>query len=459
MYGNRPTEVYGENGFKLFKNINPGDIKQGYWGDCYFLSAISSIAEYPERIEKIFETKELNSPGIYSVTLYITGEKRTVTVDDYFPFCPSKDDWAFSKSVDQEIWVLILEKAWAKVHGSYQRIEGGNTAEALMALTGAYVDYIFHDQIVNKDVLWSKIFNSDQLKYIIATAASSAKVGKNKDDMKNSGIIDSHAYSLLEVTPLITDQKIKVRLLKLRNPWGFEEWKGAWSDSDNNNWTDDLKQKLNYEAKDDGVFFIEFEDYLAYYYNSTIWKYQSNEIFYYFNATDTVKEYAVFKFNIKKSKLKTKLFLAVNQLNSRFKNKDENFEYAPLKVIIAKIAGDQLKFVDGDAVQFCSVQLELEDLPTGKYIVFCKPQWEFYHHCRNLVWSININQETSIKRIYYKKFTSEIVKTMEEWLNDRLLQGKDYQRQQLEEDDNFNDEEEKDDDVESPNKENVSGIK
>ena len=64
-----------------------------------------------------------------------------------------------------------------------------------------------------------------------------------------------------------------------------------------------------------------------------------------------------------------------------------------------------------------------------------------------------------MKRIYYKKFASEIIKTMEEWLNDRLLQGKDYQRQALEEDENFNDEEDKEEENEnSPNKENKQGI-
>lgn len=52
--------------------------------------------------------------------LYINGEPNTVVVDDYFPFCERKNDWAFSRSsTEKEIWVLLLEKAWAKIHGSY----------------------------------------------------------------------------------------------------------------------------------------------------------------------------------------------------------------------------------------------------------------------------------------------------------------------------------------------------
>lgn len=50
---------------------------------------------------------------------YINGEMQTVVVDDLFPYCVHKNNWAFARSVDREIWVLLLEKAWAKIYGSY----------------------------------------------------------------------------------------------------------------------------------------------------------------------------------------------------------------------------------------------------------------------------------------------------------------------------------------------------
>lgn len=321
-------------------------------------------------MKKIFQIQKINSIGFYEVTLFITGEKRTVYIDDYFPYSVTSGDWAFSKSVDNEIWVLILEKAWAKIHGNYQRIEGGNTAEALMAITGAYVDYIFHNQVFNKDILWRRIFIADQNKYVIATSASSKRTGKQSDQLKDFGIVDAHAYTLLEAQPIMTLEKEKVRLLQLRNPWGFEEWKGDWSDYDDKNWTDDLKRKLNYEAREDGVFYIDFENYLGYYYNTTVCKYQNGEDYQYYYDVDTCKEYSIFQFRVHKSKIKPKIFLAVNQLNKRFHPKSQNFEYAGVKVMVAKVVGDQLKFVDGDACQFSSVQIEMEDLPSGQYLVF-----------------------------------------------------------------------------------------
>jgi calpain-15 len=40
--------------------IEPNDIKQGELGDCYYLSSLSVLAEYPKMIERLFETKEYN---------------------------------------------------------------------------------------------------------------------------------------------------------------------------------------------------------------------------------------------------------------------------------------------------------------------------------------------------------------------------------------------------------------
>jgi calpain-15 len=39
----------------LFKNgIDPNDIKQGMLGDCYFVAALATLAEWPDRVKKIF---------------------------------------------------------------------------------------------------------------------------------------------------------------------------------------------------------------------------------------------------------------------------------------------------------------------------------------------------------------------------------------------------------------------
>lgn len=98
-----------------------------------------------------------------------------VVVDDLFPFNTAKNDWAFSRtSAGKEIWVLLLEKAWAKVFGSYQRIEGGTCDEALHPLTGCPTKNFIHDDYKNKDKLWKTILFADQQSFPMCTAVASS---------------------------------------------------------------------------------------------------------------------------------------------------------------------------------------------------------------------------------------------------------------------------------------------
>jgi hypothetical protein len=59
-----------------------------------------------------------------------------VTVDDYFP-CTADGGPIFSRSHGNELWVLLLEKAYAKIHGNYYTLRGGFANEGMMDLTGS----------------------------------------------------------------------------------------------------------------------------------------------------------------------------------------------------------------------------------------------------------------------------------------------------------------------------------
>ena len=99
------------------------------------MSAVASVAENPALIKRIFLTKEYNEQGIYQLRICKNGEWVKVTVDDYIP-CYPKGGPLFSRATGNELWVLLLEKAYAKLHGNYARLRSGFTQHAMSDLTG-----------------------------------------------------------------------------------------------------------------------------------------------------------------------------------------------------------------------------------------------------------------------------------------------------------------------------------
>ena len=58
------------------------------------------------------------------VKFFLDGIPTKIVVDDYFPCNKENNQPAFSKNNGSELWVMVLEKAYAKCYGSYENIEG-----------------------------------------------------------------------------------------------------------------------------------------------------------------------------------------------------------------------------------------------------------------------------------------------------------------------------------------------
>lgn len=118
--------------------IEPADIDQGGLGDCWLMASFAALSMCPGAIQQCFLTKEYNHRGMYEVRLYDARKEQFVTlvVDDYVPCHKGTNQTLFANPHGTELWVLILEKAFAKLLGSFYGLDGGSTAWALQALTG-----------------------------------------------------------------------------------------------------------------------------------------------------------------------------------------------------------------------------------------------------------------------------------------------------------------------------------
>jgi hypothetical protein len=83
------------------------------------------------------EEAKVSHCGAYVVRLHIDGAWVPILIDEKVPcnFAGPK----FAKSATgTEIWIPLLEKAYAKLHGSYEAIEGGHASDGLADLTGGH---------------------------------------------------------------------------------------------------------------------------------------------------------------------------------------------------------------------------------------------------------------------------------------------------------------------------------
>mmetsp|Transcript_23770 Transcript_23770/g.76779 ORF Transcript_23770/g.76779 Transcript_23770/m.76779 type:complete len:449 (-) Transcript_23770:28-1374(-) len=284
----------------LFNSIRPSDLSQGRVGDCWLIAAISCLAEYPEEVESLFvghSTAAAAADGRYVVRLYDTTRRasRDIVLDECVPCTaidarerPPKGFEGFRyKPIfgkpETDIWALLIEKAFAKMIGSYPRLDGGHMLNAFRALTGCEEQEMWRPYDVGGSREWrnSLVVRGDlharahrgsarlqspaffgaleswsSSKYLIAASIR----GRRREGRRRDGLVETHAYGVLACM-----QVGHVALVQLRNPWGDHEWKGSWSKG-SKEWSKHpaVAEALGMKNKrTDGTFYMSFSDFDA----------------------------------------------------------------------------------------------------------------------------------------------------------------------------------------------------
>lgn len=239
---------------KIFEDgSDPDDVVQGRLGSCYLLGALAGLSVVPGLVERLFSSACSFEHGVFGVMIFDAETRKWtyVVIDDLVPV-----DWngdpIYARSVDEdEHWVSLLEKAYAKygrrgVTGVYANIAGGRPERAMVDYSGGFGSVLFDGHPSFSFEAIDKL--CDTRRHVLAAAS----------DETHNGIVAGHAYTVLEGYEL----EDGTELLKLRNPWGSGEWEGPYSDG-SPEMTDELAAFLGYTEKDDGTFFMEYEDFVA----------------------------------------------------------------------------------------------------------------------------------------------------------------------------------------------------
>eukprot|EP00753_Platysulcus_tardus_P013431 PLAT3679.10.p1 GENE.PLAT3679.10~~PLAT3679.10.p1 ORF type:complete len:805 (+),score=398.15 PLAT3679.10:58-2472(+) len=378
----RPEKFLSEEASIFAGEVEPADIRQGALGDCWFMCALSSLAEFPALVRALFTIPgegemETSEGGVYKLRLCKGGAWQTVTIDDYFPTFPEGGP-VYSRAHGAELWVLLVEKAYAKLHHGYSQLRGGWAYEGLMDLTGAPADYIrLEDEDIAADVdsgaLWRRLARADANGYLISASTPGEDIyteggGAPGDDGPDSGLVPGHAYTVLQVKETSRGD----RLLQVRNPWGSFEWSGDWSDG-SELWTEDIKAELGVEIDPtDGCFWMAWPDFATHFNSINICRVRHGDMTPWsevrrrgtFSYTDAAVSATLFTLEVRES---TEVTLTVHQKDERVLGA---LPYIDIGVTIMRATGDggyELVAASGCTVDRQNASVVLLD--AGSYIV------------------------------------------------------------------------------------------
>jgi calpain-15 len=219
---------------------------------------LSSLAECPPLIARLFEFDEKNPYGFYPIWLFINGAWQRYIIDDYLPVVKGTNHLAFSRTHENEMWVILLEKAYAKAYGGYWNIKGGDPVHALRDLTGAPYRRII--DFSNPLHVWDKLNRANEQGFMMTCLTENTSITEEK---QKTGIASGHAYSILDVRKYTDSQGRRRKLIQIRNPWGRFEWNGAFSDK-SPLWKDSDKHQYIH-VEEDGLFWMCVEDFVVHY--------------------------------------------------------------------------------------------------------------------------------------------------------------------------------------------------
>lgn len=260
----RPFEICQSPKF-VSAGISRFDVVQGELGDCWLVAAIANLTLNKRLFDIVVPSDQSFDRGqycgLFRFRFWQFGKWVEVVIDDRLP--TKNGQLLFVKSSDpDEFWSSLFEKAYAKLHGSYDALRGGTTCEAMVDLTGGLTEFFDVQTEETPGNLWHIIRQGFDRGSLIGCSIEAQDESQRENELPN-GLVKGHAYSITYVLEMDVGGR-SLPMLRLRNPWsGTSEWKGPWSDQ-SREWSmisDYEKRKIGLVFASDGEFWMTFTDW------------------------------------------------------------------------------------------------------------------------------------------------------------------------------------------------------
>ncbi|KAI9729137.1 MAG: hypothetical protein M1828_000222 [Chrysothrix sp. TS-e1954] len=288
----RVEAIFEDPVFMVEDTASAVDAHQGPIGNCWFIAALAAASAHGGLIEKLCVARD-EPTGVYGFLIFAEQAWTYVIVDDFLYVNPEKRAlgkrlgckglYFSGSSYQNETWVSLLEKMFAKFYGGYQALEGGHGGRALENLTGGVNVYrafrLYDDQPAFRQVfhsaLWNMLLTMTRGTDCRFLFVGSTPLGK-AFEIGSQGLSREDSYCILGATEIHRRNTSKsrqlnssevVRLVNIRDPEGrkisTDAWKGAYSDK-SPQMTDRLARALGHERKNsNGLFWMLFSDFVS----------------------------------------------------------------------------------------------------------------------------------------------------------------------------------------------------
>lgn len=265
-------------------NVNLAHAKQGLLGDCWFLCACTFLLKNQQLLNKVLPSGQplwgdSRYRGSFQFRFWQQGHWTEVTVDDRLPCINST--LCFSRChCPSAFWVALLEKAYAKLHGSYEQLWAGQVSEALVDLTGGLAEHWSlkdlgpEEEEQNRTEQDSGQIRRKKLDLNLLSAVKDECALSCSTHCTPAGVSELGQHHALIVMEWLDVKKVsgsEVRLLRIKNPWGRCCWGGEWIWS-GAGWssvdpvcTSDLQSRLA-----EGEFWLDEAEFLSHFDDVTV---------------------------------------------------------------------------------------------------------------------------------------------------------------------------------------------